>query len=205
MRSKSNKMFIYGIIDPRNNNVFYVGQSKNILVRLFDHIHKCHLKKSKKDLILLEICEAGLFPKFSILETIDVDLSSIESIENVSKRERYWLDKFDNLTNLQVMGKRNPSDTDFSNGKINCLYCGKEIGFVTAKKKFCSDLHRVYWNREQKLNRKEIKIQDDTTPTNVIKPFEQPKTNYTINTTGEKMPDSLNWKEQLEWKRNHKK
>jgi hypothetical protein len=86
-----------------------------------------------------------------------------------------------------------------------CLYCGEKMESKTAKKKFCSDLHRVYWNREQKLNRKEIKIQDAIIPTNVIKPFEQPKTNYTINTTGEKMPDSLNWKEQLEWKRNHKK
>lgn len=29
----------------------------------------------------------------------------------------------------------------------NCLYCGKKMDSVTAKKKFCSDLHRVYWHR----------------------------------------------------------
>lgn len=30
----------------------------------------------------------------------------------------------------------------------NCLYCGEKMESKTAKKKFCSDLHRVYWNRE---------------------------------------------------------
>lgn len=31
----------------------------------------------------------------------------------------------------------------------NCLYCGEKMESKTAKKKFCSDLHRVYWNRER--------------------------------------------------------
>lgn len=31
-----------------------------------------------------------------------------------------------------------------------CLYCGEKMDSVTAKKKFCSDVHRVYYNREQK-------------------------------------------------------
>lgn len=29
-----------------------------------------------------------------------------------------------------------------------CLYCGEKMESKTAKKKFCSDLHRVYWHRE---------------------------------------------------------
>ena len=32
----------------------------------------------------------------------------------------------------------------------NCIYCGEKMESVTAKKKFCSPLHRVYWNRERK-------------------------------------------------------
>ena len=31
----------------------------------------------------------------------------------------------------------------------NCLYCGEKMESKTAKKKFCSDLHRVYYNREK--------------------------------------------------------
>jgi len=30
----------------------------------------------------------------------------------------------------------------------NCLYCGEKMESKTAKKKFCSTLHRVYYNRE---------------------------------------------------------
>lgn len=33
----------------------------------------------------------------------------------------------------------------------NCLYCGQKMESKTAKKKFCCDLHRVYWNREKKM------------------------------------------------------
>lgn len=32
----------------------------------------------------------------------------------------------------------------------NCLYCGEKMESKTAKKKFCSDLHRLYYNRELK-------------------------------------------------------
>lgn len=32
----------------------------------------------------------------------------------------------------------------------NCLYCGEKMDSKTAKKKFCSNTHRVYWNREKK-------------------------------------------------------
>lgn len=44
----------------------------------------------------------------------------------------------------------------------NCLYCGQKMESKTAKKRFCSDAHRVYWNREKsiekilELNKEEI-------------------------------------------------
>jgi len=34
----------------------------------------------------------------------------------------------------------------------NCFYCGKEMESITAKKRFCSDVHRVYYNREKNKN-----------------------------------------------------
>lgn len=43
-----------------------------------------------------------------------------------------------------------------------CLYCGEKMESKTAKKKFCSDLHRVYWNREKEAGTlgKEIVIKN---------------------------------------------
>jgi tRNA(Ile2) C34 agmatinyltransferase TiaS len=37
-----------------------------------------------------------------------------------------------------------------------CLYCGGEMESLTAKKKFCSDLHRLYYNRELKRGTLEL-------------------------------------------------
>lgn len=34
----------------------------------------------------------------------------------------------------------------------NCIYCSQKMESVTAKKKFCSDRCRVYWNRMKKGN-----------------------------------------------------
>lgn len=31
----------------------------------------------------------------------------------------------------------------------NCLYCGEKMESITAKKKYCSSLCRVYYNREK--------------------------------------------------------
>ena len=38
----------------------------------------------------------------------------------------------------------------------NCIYCGERMESKTAKKKYCSDLHRVYYNREKKRGTLEI-------------------------------------------------
>lgn len=60
----------------------------------------------------------------------------------------------------------------------NCIYCGNEMESVTAKKKYCSDLCRVYFNREKNSSTKETaddtkntsdekdKKEDDSSPDN---------------------------------------
>jgi hypothetical protein len=73
-----------------------------------------------------------------------------------------------------------------------CKYCGEKMESKTTRQEFCSDKCRVYWNRENP----KIRLKDLTQPTNVAKPPEQPKTNYSINTlpeeTGaEKRPKTL--------------
>lgn len=83
--------------------------------------------------------------------------------------------------------------------RTTCEYCEKAMEAEYRNKRFCSDKCRVYWNRENP----KVKVVDFTKPTNIIKSFEQPKTNFTINTVPEVMPDGLNWKEKLDWKRNH--
>lgn len=60
-----------------------------------------------------------------------------------------------------------------------CLYCDQKLEPKTTRQRFCSDKCRVYWNRDNA----KVKISDLTQPTSVLKPKEQPKTNFSINTT----------------------
>lgn len=65
-----------------------------------------------------------------------------------------------------------------------CLYskCGKEFEPNKPKQKFCCDVHRVYYSRE---NRPKVQVKDLTkqTKTNEIKP--PATTNTTIDTRGD--------------------
>ena len=73
-----------------------------------------------------------------------------------------------------------------------CLHCENELQHVPGRKKkrFCNETCRSnYWygkNKRGKKKEAKIKVADLTTPTNQIKPQEQPKTNFTINTGKEK-------------------
>lgn len=63
----------------------------------------------------------------------------------------------------------------------DCKYCGKELTEGTTRREFCSDLHRVYWNREHP----KVEVKNLNNVTNSIKNVtgQPPKTNYTIDTT----------------------
>lgn len=72
----------------------------------------------------------------------------------------------------------------------NCLYCDKKMESKTAKKKFCSDRCKVYWNREKKAAKGTFQVKDENKPTTTVKNLTEskPKSNYTINTEIPPMP-----------------
>jgi len=67
-----------------------------------------------------------------------------------------------------------------------CKNCGAELTHVEGrrKKEFCSDNCRAtFWQKNNKKKKPETVVKDLTNPTDVKKPFEQPKSNFAINTT----------------------
>lgn len=90
--------------------------------------------------------------------------------------------------------------------KIECKECGNEIEQTEGKKKkeYCGNTCRVkYWQKKKRQNeppkkrgrkpKTEIAIPEPNEPVIEILP------------TGDKMPENLDWKEQLEWNRLNKK
>lgn len=91
-----------------------------------------------------------------------------------------------------------------------CLYCGEKMDSKTAKKKFCSEVHRVYYNRENGT-KNPIKIQDLTKPTGVVKSEINHKSNVVIDTRPKNLdqlklmcPEELSGFDRSEWIRENR-
>lgn len=52
-----------------------------------------------------------------------------------------------------------------------CKYCGEKMDSKTAKKEFCSDTHRVYWNREKPKSSK-VNVQNNQSGQKIKPPRE---------------------------------
>ncbi|GGI95237.1 GIY-YIG nuclease family protein [Deinococcus wulumuqiensis] len=80
---------IYALLDPRDEKIYYVGKTKNLRSRYFQHLKDMTYKHAKDGSIMgrkkawfEQLQAAGLAPEFVILEEADVDWHV---------RERYWI------------------------------------------------------------------------------------------------------------------
>lgn len=79
---------VYSLVDPRDNRVYYVGQTANGLqFRLQDHLRRCHRDRTKKAAWLRELRAVGLEPE---IETLEI---SSGSRAQAYVRESVWIRK----------------------------------------------------------------------------------------------------------------
>lgn len=94
-------IYIYGLKDPRNNEIRYVGKSINPTLRYSEHIHEKKTNKEKMEW-LKDLSDNGAKPELVILETIGEDVDWQE-------REKYWIafgyESNWRLTNIASGGK----------------------------------------------------------------------------------------------------
>jgi len=88
---KSKKFFLYELIDPRNNSVFYVGKGQGR--REYDHVSGDIAAKGK---IILDIEKAGYDVKRVIIGRYDTDSEAFAVETTLTK----WVYGLDNLTNI---------------------------------------------------------------------------------------------------------
>ena len=106
-----NVVYVYGLIDPRNNQIFYVGFTQNIKKRFNVHLNVDGHRREKnlyKDNVIRKILTSGLKPKIIILDScekkINIDFNKYEH----EILEIYYIKKYNDsgikLTNLTTGG-----------------------------------------------------------------------------------------------------
>jgi len=89
---------IYGLVDPRDNTIRYVGKTKNTLPhRLKKHLYENPKYNTHKHNWILSLKQIGIRPVIIELEKCNEN--------NWVEREQYWIGKIDNLTNLTAGGE----------------------------------------------------------------------------------------------------
>lgn len=86
------EVYIYALIDPRDNQVRYVGKSKEPEQRLKKHISPPVDSPVRQ--WVMELRTFNLKPEMSILETV--------SFWDSGKSESKWIKKYPNLLNRQI-------------------------------------------------------------------------------------------------------
>lgn len=77
--------FIYALVDPRCNEIRYVGKAENVSLRFWEHINEAMQgNTSNKSDWLRGLLAEGLKPDYQILEEV--------SDSNWREREIYWID-----------------------------------------------------------------------------------------------------------------
>jgi predicted GIY-YIG superfamily endonuclease len=90
--------YIYALTDPETNEPRYVGRSKNLKRRLYEHHQTKRLKtKTHKNNWIKSLIDRGLKAKIVILEECNDT--------NWSEREKYWVANIPNLTNTTEGGE----------------------------------------------------------------------------------------------------
>lgn len=112
-------IYIYKLIDPRNNEVRYIGKTINIKRRYKQHLYD--KRKSHKSSWVQSLRNEKLKPILELLETCDID--------NWKERENYWIKQFNNLTNLKEGGGSDyiRTTSDETKEKMRLKYTGRKL------------------------------------------------------------------------------
>jgi len=94
------KFLIYKLIDPFTNEVRYIGvTSRSLRERLWQHVYEAKKQKGKntyKKNWILSIINKNSKPIIELIEETDFN--------NYEKREIYWINQYNNLTNTDKGG-----------------------------------------------------------------------------------------------------
>jgi group I intron endonuclease len=134
------EIYIYSLKHPITKEVRYIGKTKNIKRRYYEHINKKH--NSYKSNWIQSLLKKDLKPIIDIIEICNKD--------NWEEREKYWITQFDNLTNLTKGGENYEATEElrkkFSllNSGVNNPNYGKKASKETRQKLSNSNKDKIF-------------------------------------------------------------
>ena len=136
---RAGKTYIYILIDPRNNDIRYVGKSDNPLVRLNEHIRKSENKITYKNNWIRSLIKNGVKPKLNIIDEVP--------LEEWGFWEQYWIEQFKmwgfKLTNI-ANGGVGGNLGDIVNKKISKALKGRKISKESKDKMSISSIGKKH-------------------------------------------------------------
>lgn len=112
--------YIYALVDPRTDEIRYIGKSNNPRIRLAGHICVARTKQHHRARWIRKLLEFGLRPYAIILEKV------VEGIWQ--EREQWWIAK------LRVEGIRLVNETDGGDGALGLSERARQIGKEANRK-----------------------------------------------------------------------
>lgn len=179
--------YIYELIDPRNNEVKYVGKTINPKKRLTKHIERSKRKnlRSKrlthKEAWIIGILNVGMTPKIKVVFEVESnEEANVREIEHIIKCRELGC-KLTNGTDGGDGNNLKPNSTSFKKGnepwnkglKLPKGYMGTVVGSIRTeghKENLSNSIKagfkngREVWNKGRKLSPEEIQAIRDCNP-----------------------------------------
>jgi group I intron endonuclease len=90
------KRYIYGLVDPRTDEIRYIGQTLDLDRRFKEHVGGRVVKNTPKHNWIKQLMGLDLLPEIVVLEECDKDM--------LDEREAFWIRNIPNLKNLRPGG-----------------------------------------------------------------------------------------------------
>lgn len=132
------KVYIYGLIDPNNNRIKYIGKTiVEPINRMKQHIYEAKRnQRTGKDLWLMGLIDANLMPKVIVLE----ETNKVQWKD----KEKYWIKFYglDSLTNTREGGDGSFSHSTEAKNKIS----------ISSRKRWKNEDYREKLSKSQREN-----------------------------------------------------
>lgn len=158
------KNIVYGLVDSRNDLIYYVGKSSVGDVRALSHLTNSHSDKVNKWI-------KDVRDNWGDIKVILIE--EIEELGFLAEREQYWISYYktinDNLLNIKCVNKTlnelytKEDEEKFSELKRSIIFCGDVIkkermslGITQEDLSKISDINR--WTLSQIENNRDVSI-----------------------------------------------